>query len=72
MRIIDKRVDKLRTIDTLKKGDTFLIEDDLFMVIECKLDLVEVVELETAYHTSFYKTELVTPVIVECRIIQDY
>lgn len=70
MKVVDKRTkDTNCQLDNLRVGATFIYDDELYMVLNFKIGYVSVVSLETGLSINFPVSEIVTPVLVECHIV---
>lgn len=72
MKVLDKRDKDFKCkINKLVIGATFIFDDELFMILDFKIQHVIVVSLETGEQTDFTYAALVTPVFVECNIVKN-
>lgn len=72
MIVTDKRTKKQVCVDILNAGDTFIYENELYLLVSVNYADVDVVSLSTGTLLDFKNTILVHPVKVECTIVEDY
>lgn len=72
MKVVDKRTkDYNCQLDTLCVGATFVFEDELYMLLDFKIGYASVISLETGLSLNFARSNIVTPVFVECYIVKN-
>lgn len=72
MKVVDKRNKSYDCkLTTLCVGDTFVFDDELYMILDIKIGHVIAVSLRTGKQTNFVYDTLVTPVSIECNIVKN-